>query len=75
MADLKDDVKHALTQTSVSDVVSAGSRAMRKVESGLHSGLSKARKFVSDRVPESVKSAYREARGYRVRPRTQTRSR
>lgn len=64
MADLKDDIKTTLQTTSMSDVVTAGRRALDSAERGIHSGLSKARRFVSERTPESLKQMYREARGY-----------
>lgn len=74
MADLKSDITTALKSTSMADVANSGARALRSVESGLGNALNKGKKFVSDHTPESLKDIYRDARGYRVRPRTQARS-
>ncbi len=75
MADLISDVKSKLSTTSMSDVVDAGVRGARNLEGTLQSGLSKAKQFVSDRIPDSVKEIYRSERGYTVKPRAQTRRR
>ncbi len=74
MADLISDVKSKLSTTSMSDVVDSASRGLRSMESSLSSGVSKAKKFVGDHIPDSVKNIYRSERGYTTK-RSQTRKR